>query len=457
MLKMSQYGHEKTPDEPRKFSLINGLRNFLGTASMGAKDDLSSNVQLQAFYHRLKVALDNPSVPPKLKPLIHKSDLDDLIIFLLPDFNSTKSEDSYDLCKEEYGKKLIALPPGKSLRIPKNHFLKRTMNILRDKEGDYMLMVETKSKCADNSKRRDKKHIRKGIKKRGKPAWRIDCEVPQEYFNAVVTGDEDIKELQEEAKIAQLLAKHSTYIVGYQLGEEFTGIDKRDNSKTINKISCYSLKGVDSIGDIQATISRLSLTTRKQIILEILLAVKAMHDAGYVHQDIKIDNIILYYNETSKKSHVKLTDFGLTCKHGSSDKALATLGYESPEISFGYAKRKSQHENKYQYYHENKHYSYAHDLVAGLIVSDTSANLTPNYANDMWSLGIVAFEILHGRMPKIADKALIEENALLKGLLETDPTKRFTIDQAILIHEINISETASPGALTYKSKELTYN
>lgn len=41
---------------------------------------------------------------------------------------------------------------------------------------------------------------------------------------------------------------------------------------------------------------------------ELVLAVESVHQIGYIHRDLKPDNILL-----DKDGHIKLTDFGL-CK-----------------------------------------------------------------------------------------------------------------------------------------------
>ena len=78
----------------------------------------------------------------------------------------------------------------------------------------------------------------------------------------------------------------------------------------------------------------LSEKTIKNIIFQLVTAVKSLHDKSYIHRDIKPDNILIDENGV-----LKLTDFDLTRKIGDNDKPLSknvvTLYYRAPEIFFG--------------------------------------------------------------------------------------------------------------------------
>ena len=71
----------------------------------------------------------------------------------------------------------------------------------------------------------------------------------------------------------------------------------------------------------------------KKIILEILLALKSIHDANVIHQDIKPENILLF--KQNKFYQSQLCDFGISCFFNPFEKNIdiaSTPYYRAPEI-----------------------------------------------------------------------------------------------------------------------------
>ena len=102
---------------------------------------------------------------------------------------------------------------------------------------------------------------------------------------------------------------------------------------------------------------RFSLDLTRFYIIELILALEALHKENIIHRDIKPDNILL-----DEDGHIKLTDFGLS-KILTDNKTYTwcgTPGYMSPEV---YSRK-------------------GHDTKA-----------------DWWSVGCLMFKMLEGRFP----------------------------------------------------------
>ncbi|KII73060.1 RAC-gamma serine/threonine-protein kinase [Thelohanellus kitauei] len=109
---------------------------------------------------------------------------------------------------------------------------------------------------------------------------------------------------------------------------------------------------------------------------EITLALTYLHKRNIIYRDLKSENIMI-----DIEGHVKLVDFGLSRQGVSYTKRClsfcGTLAYISPEMA-----------NRQEYW----------------------------YAVDWWSLGVMMFEILNGRLPFAADN----DNEVMKNILEKD-------------------------------------
>ncbi|OMJ92100.1 hypothetical protein SteCoe_5198 [Stentor coeruleus] len=116
-----------------------------------------------------------------------------------------------------------------------------------------------------------------------------------------------------------------------------------------------------------------------KIVKQLLEATAYLHDLGIVHRDIKPENILL--TDNSDIPFVKVADFGLSKLAGPNDiqnLACGTLGYVAPEV-----------------------------------LSQTGYN----HKVDVWSVGIIAYLLLRGRLPFDHKEKQILIDLTLRGSL----------------------------------------
>ena len=99
----------------------------------------------------------------------------------------------------------------------------------------------------------------------------------------------------------------------------------------------------------------------KQLGIQLIQAVRYLHDFGIVHRDLKLENIMM--SDTSNTAKPKIVDFGLAKIIGPSetaDEPFGTLGYVAPEVL------------------KKKPYT---------------------FSCDVWSLGCILYALLSGSLP----------------------------------------------------------
>lgn len=183
-------------------------------------------------------------------------------------------------------------------------------------------------------------------------------------LNAIASKQEKSRFLREAQAAAAL--NHANIATIY-------AIDEEDGQSFIamEHIEGENLSEIISKGPIK-------LQKAIDIAVQVALGLQAAHDQGVVHRDIKSANIML-----TEKGDVKVMDFGLAKLAGSTmltkqGMTMGTAGYMSPEQTRG----------------ENV-----------------------DYRTDIWSLGVVLYEMVTGEMPFKGDY----EQALIYSILNEEP------------------------------------
>ncbi|MEB8339920.1 serine/threonine-protein kinase [Streptomyces endophyticus] len=154
---------------------------------------------------------------------------------------------------------------------------------------------------------------------------------------------------------------------------------------------------------------------------EVLTALRAAHDVGVLHRDVKPANVLL-----SNDGRVVLTDFGIAMVEGTSALTMTGEVIGSPEF----------------------------------LAPERALGRTPGPESDLWSLGVLLYAAVEGHSPFRQDtplstlRAIVDEELppprragpltpVIEGLLRKDPAERTPVSEA----ERNLRIVGSGGTL----------
>ncbi|RQW11383.1 serine/threonine protein kinase, partial [candidate division KSB1 bacterium] len=140
-----------------------------------------------------------------------------------------------------------------------------------------------------------------------------------------------------------------------------------------------------------------------QLAIQIATALKVAHDSGIIHRDIKPENIMI-----TPDGHVKVMDFGLAKLRDSTEDATSSSTYSGLKSESGL---------------------YGTDAYMSPEQID---NLPLDEKTDIFSLGIVIYEMVTGRNPFSGDNSTL----LMKSILHTNPPSLHT-EQTGLLYELD--------------------
>ncbi|EDV23579.1 uncharacterized protein TRIADDRAFT_27610, partial [Trichoplax adhaerens] len=147
---------------------------------------------------------------------------------------------------------------------------------------------------------------------------------------------------------------------------------------------------------------------------ECVLAIHSLHMMGYVHRDIKPDNILL-----DSSGHVKLADFGSAARLSPNNTVLSKMPVGTP------------------------------DYIAPEVLSGLEYGGTYGIECDWWSLGVMIYEMLFGQTPFTGD-TIISTYGRIMGYKDT-----FSIPP-----HVSVSDSAKlllKELITDQSERLAYN
>src|SRR5262249_15216915 len=206
---------------------------------------------------------------------------------------------------------------------------------------------------------------------------RLGRKVALKLLPAEFTSDPDrVLRFEQEARAASAL-NHPNIITIYEIGQvegaHFIATEFIDGETLRQRME-------------QA---EMNLSEALDVALQVARALKAAHEAGIAHRDIKPENIML-----RRDGYVKVLDFGLAKL---SEHQPFIIDTQEPTVDLVRTKP---------------------GTVLGTVAymsPEQARGLEVDARTDIWSLGVVTYEMIAKRRPFAGDSALEVMNAILKG------------------------------------------
>jgi eukaryotic-like serine/threonine-protein kinase len=185
----------------------------------------------------------------------------------------------------------------------------------------------------------------------------LDRTIALKILHSDVASDiQRMRRFIQEAKAASSL-NHPNILTIYEIGQ----------ANSTNFIATEFIDG-ETLRE-RMTKTRVKLTEALDIAIQVASALSAAHAAGIVHRDIKPENIMV-----RRDGYVKVLDFGLAklTEHHSAGNEATTMVNTDPGVIMG---------------------------TVSYMSPEQARGLTLDARTDIWSLGVVLYEMVAGRVP----------------------------------------------------------
>jgi len=486
----AQFGHDATID------LL--LRS--GTKVQGNYERLYASLnELQDRLVKQKKwveMLDN-SMPNDLTEQVTEKDVLKILNIAISKVNTIKKGINKHTYLENSNLLRVLLLRG-VVRFEKNIDQPRTFSFFTNSVNDHLeiqMIVDTKSKKAtynaEYPKGSDKDEnfiIGKGCFGTAKRAFRFDIPTRFELLVGKALA-KDQRNNRDNAFLSLVQAKISLKINHPNVIRTMSGAIRAPHCNHWR----HTIYGERYDGDLHQLLNRNKLKISQKnvyrMIQDIFKALKSIHNAGFIHKDIKPENIFFRFDSNSEEYRLIVGDLGLTSHENK--KIVGTPVFMSPRMLHD-VKKYLANDNRYKHICEFISQVKSPTILFGrnigirhLAVNDIEKN-TIKYngefrgntaEDDYWAAGLIAYRLLFDEYPEnrddVAFRNNLAEHRWLIDILSENPkrldeklfskcfekcmnTDRLVFDKTILFRQIT-SQTALTVLNNKKVKDSRNN